>query len=139
MKNLYTLLVVALTLSIASCSTMKSNSSSAMAKERMLMDANAMASIECEYKLSHLKLEDDRKDFKLQSQFATTRQDIAALSKILNKRYNDSTGLRPEFNKLVKSARVNLTICQQLQDYEDKREEKIIENTEEENNAKGKK
>lgn len=129
MKNLYLLIAVALTVSITSCATVKSGSNSTISKERMQMDAYAMANIECEYKLSHIKLEDDRNDFRLQSQFNTMKQDITALSKIINERYNESTGLRPEFNDLVKSSRVKLETCKQLQEYEDIRAGKIIEKT----------
>ncbi len=129
MKNLYLLIAVALTVSITSCATVKSGSNSTISKERMQMDAFAMANIECEYKLSHIRLEDDRNDFRLQSQFNTMKQDITALSKIINKRYNESSGLRPEFNDLVKSSRLKLETCRQLQEYEDIRTGKIIENT----------
>ena len=129
MKNLSLLIVVVLTVSITSCSTVKSGSKSPISKERMQMDAYAMANIECEYKLSHIKLEDNRNDFSLQSQFNAMKQDITALSKIINERYSDSTGLRSEFNELVKSARVKLETCRQLQEYEDIRSGKIIEKT----------
>lgn len=127
MKNLLITIIVALVISITSCSTLKSGSSTANSKEQMLMDATAMASIECEYKLSRLRLEDDRNNFKLKSQFKTYTNDIRALSRFIYKRYNVSTGLRPQFNDLVKSVRLNLTICRQLQEYEDKRAEKNIE------------
>jgi|TARA_B100000315_G_C14233846_1_gene432248 hypothetical protein len=116
------------------------DSNTTVSKERMQMDAIALANIECAYKLSLLKLEDNRNDFNLQSQFNTVRQDITALSKIINKRYNQTKGLRDELNNMVKRFKEDLTTCQQLQEYENIRAEKNVEEPDtDKNNTKDKK
>lgn len=135
MKNLYIIIITTITISFTACSTLNSGSSTKSSKEQMLMDATAMASIECEYNLLQLRLEDDGKDFNLQSQFKSTTQDLRALSRLLYKRYDDSTGLRPQFKEFVKSAKSNLTICLQLQEYEEMKAEETVENPDEDENV----
>lgn len=145
MKNLYLIISVILAISITSCSILKSeskknSSSPTISKEQMLMDAYALANIECEYKLSQLKLVDNRNDFKLRSEFNTTKEDITTLSKLVFKRYTKVNGLRSEFDDMVISVKMDLTTCRQLQEYEIKRAEKNIENSnKEENNTNNKK
>jgi phage tail tape-measure protein len=127
MKNLYLLIAVALTLSITSCSTVKPGSNSTISKERMQMDAYAMANIECDYNLLNYSLEEDRNNFSLQSEFKALKQDYAEFLNVINERYNKSTGLRPEFNDLVKSSKKKLQACKKLQEFEDIKAKKKIE------------
>ncbi len=143
MKNLYIIISVVLCLSITSCSTMKSgskSSSTTVSKDRMQLDAIALANLECDYKLSLMKLDSNRNDFKLQSQFNDVKRDITALSKVINKRYNETKGLRDELNTMVNRAKEDLTTCRQLQEYENLIEEKKAEKlNDEKNNTNDKK
>ena len=123
MKNIYLIIVVALGLNITSCSTLKHSDEAAHAKQRMQVDAYAMANIECEYKLTHLKLEDSINDRKLRLQFDQLKTDITSFSWIINTRYRSSNDISFKFNKMVKSAAVELTTCRQLKAFEESRAE----------------
>ena len=124
MKNIYLIIVLALGLNITSCSSLKHGDEAAQAKQRMQVDAYAMANIKCENNLTKLKLEDNKDDRKLRSQFDQLQTDITLFSWIINTRYRSSNDLSFEFNKLVKSAAKELTTCRQLKALEESREEK---------------
>ena len=123
MKNIYLIIVVVFSLSIVSCSTLKHGDEAAQAKQRMQVDAYAMANIECEYKLTQLQLEDNKDDRKLRSQFDQLQTDITLFTWVINSRYRTSNDLSYEFNKMVKSAGTELTTCRQVKAIEEIREE----------------
>ncbi len=124
MKNIYLIIVIALGLNFTACSTLKHGDEAAQAKQRMQVDAYAMANIECENNLTKLKLEDNKDDHKLRSQYDQLQTEITLFSWIINTRYRSSNELSFEFNKMIKSAATELTTCRQL--------EKLIESKAEE-------
>jgi len=139
MKNVYIIITLVLTLGINTNNVLAQgsddNKTHTISKEQMQIDAFAMANIECDYKLKLQQFAEDKNNHKLQTEFNTVKENMAKFTRLINTRYRKSQDTSKDFDKMVKSARSELTICSDLAAYE---EEKALKKAEMEESEEAK-
>ncbi|MBC8319858.1 MAG: hypothetical protein H8E34_03960 [Bacteroidetes bacterium] len=132
MKTIYTIILFTIIASLTSYSAFAQGSKGhgktpAVSKQRMKMDAYALANIKCEYKLNHMNFTANGNDPMLIAKVEKLRTDEATFLQYAINRYNGSEALLRKFNKKVESAAAKLSTCKQLKALEEKIAKESIE------------
>ncbi len=115
MKTIQNIIILSLVIIATSCATSKKADDNTISKERMELDAYAMANIECEYKIAQMQKDNNTDDKMQKVEFDNLNKQIGFFSKEIRKRYN-STNQLDDFYILVEKLKPELTTCKKLEE-----------------------